>query len=1157
MRNRARLRTTLVVIAMAVTMTVGVPGATADPGGGRATTGGGDGLGGAGTAATRSAVPDGHEKAAAANNNDELAMTKDRSKGKPLVPQAPAVSRNGAVESAGEGGGLAGVTAPAARPGGRGPVLYRRPVAGTSSAVRFTDAATVNAATLSPFLQEIVSSAKRTRTVRVDAEALNSSLTSAEVAIDLFADVTVPLQTTIAPSPGAGTATRSSTTYSGGGASGTAIVTVIGDEVHAAIWKGTRKYGIKPLGNGSHLVFEDGRAYPGEDEPGHMLQQVNVPGAKAAPGSPAGPSARSGAGVAAAVPVIDVMVAYDDSAETAYGSAAAAEADIIEMINVSNMSYANSLNDQQLALTNIVNLNYTPNVGDGTTNDGTYLGAVRSKVDGIVDSLHTSRDANSADLVSVISNMSSACGIAYLPASADPAELDAYSLVDYSCAVGNLSFPHELGHNMCAHHDPVNAGANPCEPDGFGHFGIPENLRTIMSYANAANGCSTCVRIPHFSNPNVTYSGWTTGILGSRDNSRVLETTDLDVSNYRAPITSPAVAGVDGASCIFNTIEDAISMAPAGSTIYIAPGTYPASTANLDYNISKNLDLVKGTVDCAPTSGGLSTDVVLQPNAGSTVDAVVEVSGSAVVRFDRITIEGGNSAEGTLYVAGTSNVTLDDSIVRNGNNPSATVGGGGVRVSGASAQLTAINDAQIENNTAVLGGGIFVDDGTVTITSLSNVEFNTASFGGGGVYATNNATVALSNNADILSNSATTRGGGVHLIFTSTLSVTGAATYVGFPGQVNTAQLGAGVFTEGGSTVTVGSGGTVNANSGGYGAGIYGYGAGTTIRVNDGGVVTANTATSNGAGVLVTQSATADLNAGADIRGNSASGFGGGVAVFAPATLDADGNGSDAVEISGNSAGTFGGGIYSSGASTLETVHIVDNTATAEGGGVYIPSSGSVTMTEDSACGPATFSKEHYCNEFRDNTAGTTGGAVYTNGGDFSARQTAFVGNTANNAAVIIAFGDSVISVKAALIIANTETVVADEALITGHDTASLELVGVTSASQTEALLDTDDTATATTSRVLTTTGTLGLVAVPAGSCNISAVAANLPGVLVTPVLFTSTARTDYMPVAGAPGLDRCMLLNGHNSDIDDTTVIDVAPAGPNDYDVGAFEATA
>ena len=156
-------------------------------------------------------------------------------------------------------------------------------------------------------------------------------------------------------------------------------------------------------------------------------------------------------------------------------------------------------------------------------------------------------------------------------------------------------------------------------------------------------------------------------------------------------------------------------------------------------------------------------------------------------------------------------------------------------------------------------------------------------------------------------------------------------------------------------------------------------------------------------------------------------------------------------------------------------------------------------MTESGACGPATFAKEHYCNEFRGNSAGTTGGAVYTNGGDFSAVQVAFVGNSANNAAVIIAFGDSVISVKASLIISNTETVAADEALITGHGTASLELVGVTSAGQTESLLDTDDAATATASRILTTTGTLALVAMPAGSCNISAVAANLPGLLVTP----------------------------------------------------------
>lgn len=1141
------------VIALAAFVPLSVPIAVADPGGGRgAAVAGGDGLNGLDATTRRSGGPDAHEKAALDNNIHELAMMKDLGKGAPLVPQSPAVTRSGAVEKGGEGAGPTATTAPQARTSVSGRVPYQRPVAGTSATVRFSDAAAVNAATLPPYLRDIVSSAKRTRTVSVDAQAMGSSLAAATVTLDLFADVSVPLQTTVAPSLGAGFGKLSSTTYSGGGASGTATVSVIGNDVHAAIWKGTQKYGIKPLGNGLHLVFEDGRVFPGEDEPAEALQRISTPG-------PAVAKSVAGAGIAAAVPVIDVMVAFDNSAEAAYGSVAAAEADIIDMINVSNMAYFNSSNDQQLALTNIVNLNYSPNVGDGTDDDGNYIAAIRSKVDGIVDSLHTDRDANSADLFSVISNMSQWCGVAYSPRSAVPAESDAFSLVDYNCAVGNLSFPHELGHNMCADHDPLNAtDGSPCEPDGFGHLGIAENLRTIMSYANVENGCPTCVRVPYFSNPNVTYNNWATGVLGANDNSRVLEITDTDVSNYRAPQFSAAVAGVDGISCIFNTIEDAITMAPAGSTIYIAPGTYPAVAVNTDYNISKNLDLVKGTSDCEPTVAGSATDVVLQLNAGSTNDSVMEVFGSAVVRFDRITIEGGNAAEGTLFVSGNAIVTLDNAIVRNGINPSATVGGGGVRVSGASAQLITANDTQIEGNTATLGGGgIYVDDGTVRLDGRGNVELNSTTGSGGGIYAINNASVVMSNNADVYDNDAAARGGGVFLDGGSTLTATGAGTFVGFTGLPNTANLGAGIYAVGGSTATVGTGGTVNANSGGFGAGIYGVGAGTTVRIDGGGVVTANTTTSNGAGVLVTGSATADLNAGAEIRGNSATGFGGGLAVFSTSTLDADGDGVNAVEISGNTAGTIGGGIYTVGVSTLDTVHIVDNTATNEGGGLYIGSTGTVTMTEGGACVATTFTKEHYCNEFRDNTAGTTGGAIYATGGDFTTVQTAFVGNSAFDAAAIMAFGDSVISVKASLVISNTESNAANEALITGHDTSSITLVGVTSAGQTEALLDTDDTATATTSRVLTTTGTLTLVAVPAGNCNISAVASSFPGLLVAVITFTPTARTDYMPVAGASSLDRCNLLAGHTADIDGTLVLDVAPAGPRDYDVGAFEALA
>lgn len=436
------------------------------------------------------------------------------------------------------GSGLVGLSGPvAAAPVAADPsraTIWAEPVAGTSAKVAFDDApASLTASPLSPHLAEIVRDAKRVRTVDLDAAALSPSFAAESVAIELFDDVTVDLKTSVALSKGAATSGRTSSTYSAGGDGGAAVATLIGGDVHVALWKGRAKYGIEPLGDGRHLVFEDGRTFPNEAPP------VSQGGdAAKAPAPSAGSSTL-------ATSVIDIMVAFDESAQAMFGSVAAIESEIIEMVNVSNMTYANSQIDQQLALTNIVDLGYTPNATDGTTDEQTYLSKIRSKTDGVVDVVHTQRDANSADLVSVITDATSVCGVGYLPTSGNSAELDAYSLTDGSCAVSNLTFPHEVGHNMCAHHDPANVTSNPCGTQAFAHVGPAENLRTVMAYANAANGCTTCTRIPYFSNPNVVANGWTTGIAGSRNNAAVMGTKAAGIAAYRSSGPAPASCEVD------------------------------------------------------------------------------------------------------------------------------------------------------------------------------------------------------------------------------------------------------------------------------------------------------------------------------------------------------------------------------------------------------------------------------------------------------------------------------------------------------------------------------------------------------------------------------------------------------------------------------------
>ncbi len=107
-----------------------------------------------------------------------------------------------------------------------------------------------------------------------------------------------------------------------------------------------------------------------------------------------------------------------------------------------------------------------------------------------------------ADMVSLMVEAGSACGLGYVMRSRPAPAFagSAFQVTALGCAVGNLSFAHEHGHNMGMEHDPAN-GTSPASasfPYAFGHF-VNGSYRTVMSYAGECS--SGCTRVPHFSNP--------------------------------------------------------------------------------------------------------------------------------------------------------------------------------------------------------------------------------------------------------------------------------------------------------------------------------------------------------------------------------------------------------------------------------------------------------------------------------------------------------------------------------------------------------------------------------------------------------------------------------------------------------------------------------
>lgn len=214
---------------------------------------------------------------------------------------------------------------------------------------------------------------------------------------------------------------------------------------------------------------------------------------------------------------IDVLVIYTTAVKNSLGGDIQAQAFAQQAIDSTNTAYINSKIRQRVRL---IAAQETTLAEVGSLQ--TELSNVRN--DATVANL---RNQVNADLVAMLSNTSDACGYGYLMGSANP--LNGFTVTSRTCAVGNLSFAHELGHNMGSQHNPEN-GSNPSYPYGFGHY-VNGVFRSVMSYVDPCpNGCT---RRPYFSNPEIVFSGFPTGIDNARDNARSINNTADTIANYR------------------------------------------------------------------------------------------------------------------------------------------------------------------------------------------------------------------------------------------------------------------------------------------------------------------------------------------------------------------------------------------------------------------------------------------------------------------------------------------------------------------------------------------------------------------------------------------------------------------------------------------------
>lgn len=237
---------------------------------------------------------------------------------------------------------------------------------------------------------------------------------------------------------------------------------------------------------------------------------------------------------------IDVMVAYTDDARAAAGGTAQIEATIYLALEETNQSYIDSNIGQRLNLVHAVEVDYAESGASATD-----LTRLESATDGILDNLHTLRDAHAADIVSLLVETITSCGRGNIMASVGNAfESRAFNVVRRDCATGNFSFGHELGHNMSARHDWFVDSTNN-SPYAYNHAHLQATpttagttpWRTIMAYNDGcANAGVTCTRLARWSNPGQAISGDNAGVstgTQQEDNHRVLNNTALTVANFR------------------------------------------------------------------------------------------------------------------------------------------------------------------------------------------------------------------------------------------------------------------------------------------------------------------------------------------------------------------------------------------------------------------------------------------------------------------------------------------------------------------------------------------------------------------------------------------------------------------------------------------------
>jgi len=231
---------------------------------------------------------------------------------------------------------------------------------------------------------------------------------------------------------------------------------------------------------------------------------------------------------------IHILTVYTPDARDGAGSVGAIEATIRAAVDITNTAFMDSDMDARFRLV------HTEIAPDGY-NDSGDIGNDLAWMDGSA-ALATLRTTHLADMVSLVTeNGGGYCGLAHVQRTLGV--VTPYQVTDRGCTVGNLSWAHEHGHNMGFEHDPANGAApgDALTTFAFAHF-VDGNFRTVMSYSSECT--MGCTRVPHFSNPDISHNGESTGIASQRDNAATGDWSDWTCAQFQtgSGVTGKTVA---------------------------------------------------------------------------------------------------------------------------------------------------------------------------------------------------------------------------------------------------------------------------------------------------------------------------------------------------------------------------------------------------------------------------------------------------------------------------------------------------------------------------------------------------------------------------------------------------------------------------------------